>query len=383
MTKIVILGANYYQRDLVLKAKSLGYETHVFGSGIGYIEKDKMEQAQEVADYFYNISVLDSEAVFEECKKIKPDGILTIGCDVAVPTISYVAQKLGLIGNSHMSALVSTNKWEMKKRFLLNKIPCARYILTDLDNYKKLPGKWSFPLMVKSIDQAGKCGITKIESLNRLEKAIQYALRENIKADKVLIEEYIEGKEYSAECISFEGEHTILNFTEKWNTEPHFVETMHLQPAPFDEETKNKITPIIHQALRALDIRYGASHTEFKITPEGKIKIIEIGARMAAESMWDVVDASTGNDYIKMAIDVCLGIPPTIKPSLNQTALVKFVMNQRDFNRLEWIKKTHPDKIYRLGYMNPIEDITIGKNKDRFGYYVLKVSSREEADYLM
>jgi len=379
--KIIVLGANYYQKDLVLKAKSLGYETHTFGSGKGYTEGDKMIQAARESDYFYPISVLESEAILEICRKIKPDGILTIGCDVCVPTMNYVAEKLGLIGNGIFSALVSTNKYQMKQQFREFDVPCADFILVDEKTKKhtrdligKRPyEKVRFPVMVKAIDQAGKCGITKVDTSDKLEEAIEYGLKENIKAKSVLVEEFIEGKEYSAECISWNGEHTILNFTEKFNIAPHFVEIIHLQPAHLEN-----IEAIIKKALTSLEIKHGASHTEFKVTPQGEIKIIEIGARMAAESMWDVVDASTGNDYLKMAIDICMGIKPTIKPSENNTALVNFIMNKWDYNRLEWIKQNYPNKVYREGYMEPLEEKEITKNKDRFGYYVLLCNSREE-----
>ena len=94
MEKLIILGANFFQKDLVVKAKEMGYETHVFGIGWGPPEQiERMTIAREVADFYYPISVMDKEKVLEIAKEIKPIGILTAGCDVAVPTISYVATK--------------------------------------------------------------------------------------------------------------------------------------------------------------------------------------------------------------------------------------------------------------------------------------------------
>lgn len=67
MKKLVIIGANDFQNQLILKAKSLGYETHVFAWEDGAVGKNN-------ADYFYPISVM------EKCKEIKPDGVRSVGC---------------------------------------------------------------------------------------------------------------------------------------------------------------------------------------------------------------------------------------------------------------------------------------------------------------
>lgn len=45
MKKIVIIGANSFQNPLILKAKEMGYETHVFAWKDGSI-------GERTADYF-------------------------------------------------------------------------------------------------------------------------------------------------------------------------------------------------------------------------------------------------------------------------------------------------------------------------------------------
>lgn len=66
MKKLVIIGANDFQNQLILKAKSLGYETHVFAWEDGAVGKDN-------ADYFYPISIIEKDKILEKCKEIKPD----------------------------------------------------------------------------------------------------------------------------------------------------------------------------------------------------------------------------------------------------------------------------------------------------------------------
>ena len=65
---------------------------------------------------------------------------------------------------------------------------------------------------------------------------------------------------------------------------------------------------IVLKALDALHIRYGASHSELKITENSDIKVIEIGARMGGDFIGsDLVKLSTGYDFLKGVIEVALG----------------------------------------------------------------------------
>ena len=72
---------------------------------------------------------------------------------------------------------------------------------------------------------------------------------------------------------------------------PHFIETGHLEPAPVDEETRERVKKVVSHALDTLEIRNGASHAEIKIDADGVIKIIEIGARMGG----DCIGSHSGN----------------------------------------------------------------------------------------
>ena len=93
MKKIVIIGANSFQNPLILKAKEMGYETHVFAWKDGSI-------GERTADYFYPISIVEKEAILEECRRIQPDAVATIASDLANITVQYLAEQLGLPHNS-------------------------------------------------------------------------------------------------------------------------------------------------------------------------------------------------------------------------------------------------------------------------------------------
>ena len=111
MKKLVIIGANDFQNQLILKAKSLGYETHVFAWEEGAVGKS-------TADYFYPISIVEKEEILDKCKQIKPDGVCSIASDLASITVNYVAENLGLPCNKMKYSAIQTNKYKMREAFM-------------------------------------------------------------------------------------------------------------------------------------------------------------------------------------------------------------------------------------------------------------------------
>ena len=229
MKKIVIIGANEFQNPLIEKAKSLGYETHVFAWQSGDI-------GEKTADYFYPISIVEKEEILEECKKIKPDAITSIGSDLAVITVNYVANALGLNCNNPEYSLICTNKFEMRKAFEKANIKIPRFEkLKSIDEVTIN----KFPLIVKPTDRSGSRSIALVHSKEELENAILKACESSFEK-YAIVEEVIEGKnEYSCESISFKGKHTILAITKKFTTGfPSCIETGHIEPADLPENIK-------------------------------------------------------------------------------------------------------------------------------------------------
>lgn len=230
--KIAILGANILQNKLVLKAKELGIESHVFSLPIGAI-------AEKNSDFFYPISITKKEEILEICKRVKIDGICSIASDVAMPTVNYIAQEMKLIGNTLDCTEMTTNKYKMRKVLTKNGIPCPNFFLAE--NLKEIETKiLNFPLIMKPIDRSGSRGVFKVNTVKELKENFYKSLNESF-SKKVIIEEHIDGEEYSIEGISQNGKHNILQITKKYTTgSPNFIEIGHLEPAGLDENIVKK-----------------------------------------------------------------------------------------------------------------------------------------------
>ena len=298
--KIAIIGASYLQLPLVKKAKEMGLYTVCFAWAEGAVCKDE-------ADEFYPISIVEKEQILSVCCEKHIDGICTIASDVAAPTVAYIAENMGLVGNSYEAAKRANNKYLMRQAFSAAGVPCPYYQM--ITSFEQLDSKkLQFPIIVKPTDRSGSLGITKLEKRMELQAAVETAMNCSFKHEAI-VEEFVEGREISVEFISYNGVHYPLQITDKVTTEaPHFVELEHHQPATLTNEQYARIYDLTKRALNALGVTNGASHSEYKITESGRIYVMEIGARMGGDFIGsDLVRLSTGYDYLKGVIEVALG----------------------------------------------------------------------------
>lgn len=316
--KLAIIGASYLQNPLIQKAKEMGLETHVFAWAANDV-------GEKTADFFYPISITEKEKILKVCSDLNVDGICSIGSDLAMTTVNYVASKLGLTGNSLECTDKSTNKHLMRLAFEENKDPSPKSIeVNSSDNLSEI--EWQYPQIVKPVDRSGSRGICKVDDFKELSEAVFMAIDLSF-AKKAVVEEFVTGKEYSVEYISWKGRHYFVALTEKFTTDaPHFIETGHRQPAALPYGDIESIKKIVEHALDSLEIVNGASHSEVKVDTDGRIQIIEIGGRMGGDLIGsDLVPLSTGYDYVKAVIDIALGNEPE-KPTGEslRTAVIEY-----------------------------------------------------------
>ena len=366
--KLAIIGASYLQLPLVEKAKEMGLETHCFAWEKGAVCK-------EIADFFYPVSIIEKEQILQKCEEIGINGICTIASDVAAPTVAYAAENMGLVGNSYESAVKANNKYLMRNAFISAGVPCPQYkMIKSVDEVRGFSG--AFPLIVKPTDRSGSLGVSRVLNQQELESAVEKALDFSFKKE-VMVEEFVEGREISVEFISYQGVHYPLQITDKVTTgAPHFVELEHHQPANLPEKMFSSIYDLTRKALDALGITNGASHSEYRITKDGRVVVMEIGARMGGDFIGsDLVQLSTGYDFLKGVIDVALGLfdAPKIKKHSysgiyflckETESILSVIKNATDFPEI--VRAEVTDSVLR----------SINCSADRSGYLIYKTNNK-------
>jgi len=299
MKKIAVIGANYPLIPFYRQAKKLGYTI----IGIAWEEG---AVCKKYCDRFYPVSFADKERVLEICQEEKIDGITSFSLESALPTVVYVAQKMGLVSNSEECVQLTQSKFTQRQALEKAGIPVPKYYL--IENEADLAKvQCRFPVIVKPVDSGGSQGISKVETpedlLDAYHSAVDYS-----RTNKVIVEEYVDGREFSVEYISHQGKHYFLQVTDKVTSgAPRFVEMQHHQPAQITIDVKQRIQSIVEAALTALKIENSASHTEIKLNSNNELYIIETGARMGGDYISsDLVRLSTGYDFVEGVLKLAI-----------------------------------------------------------------------------
>lgn len=368
MKRLAVIGAGYLQLPLVKKAKEMGLEVHCFAWEDGAVCKD-------VVDYFYPISVIKHDEILKICRGVKIDGICTIASDVAAPTVAYVARKMGLIANDYEASVRANNKFLMRNAFIAAGVPCPQYrMVKSADEANNID--LSFPLIVKPSDRSGSLGVTKVLRKEELVLGVERALGVSFKKE-AMVEEYIEGREISVEFISYHGKHYPLQITDKVTTEaPYFVELEHHQPADFSAKEYENIYSITRKALDALGLTNGASHSEYKITKDGRIIVMEIGGRMGGDFIGsDLVELSTGYDFLKGVIDVALDKFEEPIKTIDRHSGVYFLTKETENIRCIIDNfKMYPEIV--RAEITAVELQSVKCSADRSGYYIYQADNK-------
>ena len=360
--KIAVIGANEPLIPFYRQAKALGYE--VIGIAI-----EKGAVCKRYCDNFYPVSFADKDAVVEVCRREKVDGIISFSLESALPTVAYVASKLGLVSNSEESIKLTQSKFAQRQALENAGIPVPKYYL--IENVADLSKVvCSFPVIVKPVDSGGSQGICKVESKDKLTDAYNYAISFS-RTSKAIIEEFVDGREFSVEYISHQGNHYFLQITDKVTSgAPRFVEMQHHQPADIPVSVWDRIKAMVECALTALRIENSASHTEIKWNSNDELFIIETGARMGGDYISsDLVRLSTGYDFVDGAIKLAIG--KFEKPTFSKPMHSGVYFYSKLAPEVGEIIKNHekwPEIVEWEYSVEPLMDVR--SNADRRGYFL-------------
>lgn len=357
--------------------------------GLYVVGIDPCEDAfcKDDVDAFEVVGGQDYEGTCVVVEKHGIDAIVTAATDKPLVMMARIAEKYGFPFYSVDTAQWSTDKFQMKKRFELGGVPHARgCIISKIEDAEGLV----FPVIVKPRDNSGSRGVKLCRNNVELKASIEEAL-ENSKLDTVLVEEYIEGPEYSIEGLHYDGQSEVIQFTEKKTTEfPYNVELGHKQPANISEENKQKIREIVSKIGKALQFKNCPSHTELKINERG-IFVIETSPRLGGDYITSTLTPlSTGINLEDQLLHIALNEPiDTETGRVEKASGVHFFcfsegrVTKIDDKALEDAK--HWLGIYDLNLKlhEGDEVCQITSSLNRYGEFIVSAERREELDKLM
>ena len=282
---VLILGAGLMQIPAILSAKELGYR-------VCLVDADDKAIAISKADEFRKIDLKDKEGILQYAKSLQNGSglatVFTAGTDFSA-SVSYVCQKLNLPSHTFDAALNASIKTRMRKCFSDANVPSPKFYNLDKDNFtqdklKEISSLIGFPLVVKPVDNMGARGCRMVRSLKEFEPAVKIAI-EVSRSGNAIVEEYMDGPEYSIDALVYNGTFTVTGFALRHiKYPPYFIETGHTMPAELDKSVHNQLISVFALGAKALGLEKGAAKADIKFTKNGPM-IGEIAGRLSGGYM--------------------------------------------------------------------------------------------------
>lgn len=308
--RLLVLAAGILQVPVIKKAKEIGY--YVIAA-----DGDSNAVGLQLADKAICANITDEEVMLKIAREQHIDGVIHPCSEVSMNVMGRINDELGLAGITKEQAIRATNKHLMRNAFEKGNAPSPMSILTKSaeDTWLHLQNDLSTNGILKPSRNSGSRGIAKVSrNMDKEDFVKAYNIALNESRDKsVLIEQFIDGPEFSIEIIVWNSEVNVLTVTDKKTTgAPHFVELGHNQPSCYSKEDVETLKTAAVAGVKALGVNNCACHAEAKLM-DGKAYLMEIGARLGGDFIsTELTHLSTGIDMVAAAIDVALGMEPDL-----------------------------------------------------------------------
>ena len=320
--------------------KSLGHTYTFITRKSQHYKTESGGEEHPVLKYADEVVVTETNEIDNLIEVLNPykfDSVITV-CDYYIEIVAEVAKKFGVPCPFPKNVGNIRRKHDLRKAIDLAGLNNPKYRLAkSLDDVKAAAKELGFPFVIKPVDLASSAFVRLIRNEKDLEDAFNRLaafplnFRDQTRDCTLLLEEYMEGEEFSVEGVSFGDKTTIIGITDKSVMgEPYFIESGHMFPADLNNDEYEIITGYVKKVLKAVNFNCGISHTEIKLTNEGP-KIVEINPRTAGNYIVELVEYVTNINLLKVFVDLALGISPDVrmKGSDIVSAAIAFIVPQK------------------------------------------------------
>lgn len=311
--KLLVLAAGILQITVIKKAKAMGY--YVIAA-----DGNPNARGLNYADKAICANITDEEVMLKIAREEQVDGVIHPCSEVSMNVMGRINEELGLAGITKEQAIRATNKHFMREAFEKGNAPSPKSnCFNDAEvAWAGFCADYTGACILKPSRNSGSRGIAKITADIKFDEfAYLFEIAKDQSRDKtVMLEQFIEGPEFSIEIIVWNKKVNVLTVTDKKTTEaPHFVELGHNQPSCYPVKTVETIKAAAVAGVKALGVNNCACHAEVKVQ-DGEAYIMEIGARLGGDFIsTELTHLSTGIDMVAAAINCALGIEPCLEPT--------------------------------------------------------------------
>ena len=255
-----------------------------------------------------------------------PAGVVGVEDDTAV-VAAAIAGALGLRGNAVSAAEAARDKHEQRTRLAAAHVPVPRFALHHVDQDPRgFAARVPYPCVVKPLRLSASRGVIRADTPAQFVAAFERVRRIlatpevaacGEPARRILVEEFVPGRECALEGLLVDGELRVLAVFDKPDPldGPYFEETIYVTPSRLSSEAQETLVTCAAQAARALGLTQGPVHAELRYNEQGGGPwLIELAARPIGGRCTAVLRFEAGLSLEEIIIRHALGMPiPTLE----------------------------------------------------------------------
>lgn len=301
MDKILIIGAGDFQLPLVQKAAET-YEVLLAAPVVGdvflpYISKKLI------------CDVRDKDIILEFARQEQVCGVITDQTDIAVRSVAYVAEKLGLPGIGYETGCLFTDKALMRKKMEELGIPTlpnrtVHSLEEALDFYAELGGA----VIIKPLDTQGSRGVQAVYDADGMREKYAEAARWSSN-HAVIVERLATGREFVVEGMSVDYQFANLccGDTLYFDIPDAYAAKSRIFPSNADAALYQRVLERNQMIIQGFGLKQGISHSEF-IMDGDEIYLMETAARGGGVFISsDLIHLSSGLDTEEFLLEIATG----------------------------------------------------------------------------
>ena len=304
--KLLVIGAGDFQLPLVQEAAKTC--DVVLAAPVISADFEPFIRGRLLCD------VRDEDQILAFARAQQIDGVITDQTDIAVRSVAFVAEKMGLPGIGTGTGLLFTAKSRMRARLAELGIPQLANRTTASPEeavafYRDLRGQNIKNVIIKPLDTQGSRGVQVCRSEEELREKYPEAARWSSNRRDVIVEQYAAGREFVVESLVFDHDYQSLCIgdTLYFDIPDAFAAKSRIFPTDADDALRNKVLSLDEKIIRGFGLRQGITHSEY-IMDGGEVYLIETAARGGGVFISsDLIRLSSGLHTEEFLINIALG----------------------------------------------------------------------------
>lgn len=254
--------------------------------------------AKSIANEAVLISTNDYDTLVSFIKEKKIDCVLTGPGEFNIVNAMTVSKMAGL------PFYCNKEQWDIcqdKRHF---KDFCKQYGLPGVPEYSvnDVLKERDFPVIVKPVDGCSSRGINICRNQEEYAMAKEAALKAS-KAGNILVEKYVDngGVTIDAKYVVVDGRFHLEAIGDRHVLNGGLITSISFYPSKYINAFMEQVGPYVEKAFTAIGLRNGAFF--FQAIPDGdRIYIYEMGLRVSGGMIYNMTEATSGNNTLKMLI---------------------------------------------------------------------------------